>query len=156
MPEFCPDALQGAFLDAVLKSPKAILKTWAEPYEDAAQFSAEQTESSQAASSPLHDEPIQILYPTKALLAGELESDARAVGHGDARPARAAGAGLEQAFVCPHLPATVLSRVSNPVAASRSSVNQSPAMRDRVTVERYDRAASKCLSRFANIMRTLR
>ena len=45
------DALQGPFLDAALKSAKAVLKTWAEPYEDAAQFSAEETESSQAASS---------------------------------------------------------------------------------------------------------
>ncbi|KAI1839380.1 hypothetical protein JX266_014409, partial [Neoarthrinium moseri] len=46
------DALQGAVLDAALGSAKAVLKTWPEAYEGAAQFSsAEETGSSQAASS---------------------------------------------------------------------------------------------------------
>lgn len=48
------NALQGASLEAALESANAVLKKWAEPYEDAEHFfSAEDTESSvQASSSP--------------------------------------------------------------------------------------------------------
>ncbi|KAK7937821.1 uncharacterized protein PG986_014689 [Apiospora aurea] len=44
-------------------------------------------------------------------------------------------------IVCPHVPVTVPSSVSNTVANSSSFVDPSCVMRDRATAERHDRAA---------------
>ncbi|ORY64858.1 hypothetical protein BCR38DRAFT_390672 [Pseudomassariella vexata] len=63
------DAIQGAFLEAELRSVKVALKVWAEPYEDAANFLEEGTESSDEGDKTCDSAPTR-QYCSQACLLG--------------------------------------------------------------------------------------